>query len=78
MKMIIDTLVVSNKLRVAGSKIGKAENVEILSWDEIERWKPKRIEYSFIYVDANLNMNEVLMKLQSKKVKIINSIWRRY
>ena len=78
MKMIIDTLVVSNKLRVAGSKIGKAENVEILSWDEIERWKPKRIEYSFIYVDANLNMNEVLMKLQSKGVKIINSIWRRY
>lgn len=76
--MIIDTLIVSNKLRVAGSKIGKAENVEILSWGEIERWEPKRTEYSFIYVDANLNMNEVLMKLQSKKVKIINSIWRRY
>lgn len=76
--MIIDTLIVSNKLRVAGSKIGKAENVEILSWDEIERWEPKSTEYGFIYVDANLNMNEVLMKLQSKKVKIINSIWRRY
>lgn len=76
--MIIDTLIVSNKLRVAGSKIGKAENVEILSWDEIERWEPKSTEYSFIYVDANLNMNEVLMKIQSKKVKIINSIWRRY
>lgn len=76
--MIIDTLIVSNKLRVAGSKIGKAENVEILSWDEIERWEPKSTEYNFIYVDANLNMNEVLMKIQSKKVKIINSIWRRY
>ena len=78
MKMIIDTLIVSNKLRVADSKIGKADNVEILSWDEIERWEPKRIDYSFIYVDENLNMNEVLMKIQSKGVKIINSIWRRY
>ena len=76
--MIIDTLIVSNKLRVADSKIGKADNVEILSWDEIERWEPKRIDYSFIYVDENLNMNEVLMKIQSKGVKIINSIWRRY
>ena len=76
--MIIDTLIVSNKLRVADSKIGKADNVEILLWDEIERWEPKRIDYSFIYVDENLNMNEVLMKIQSKGVKIINSIWRRY
>ena len=78
MKMIIDTLIVSNKLRVADSKIGKADNVEILPWDEIERWKPKRIDYSFIYVDENLNMNEVLMKIQSKGVKIINSILKRY
>ena len=78
MKMIIDTLIVSNKLRVAGSKIGKAENVEVLSWNEIERWKPKRTDYSFIYIDTNLDMNEVLMKIQSKGVKIINSVWRRY
>ena len=76
--MIIDTLIVSNKLRVADSKIGKADNVEILPWDEIEKKKTKRIDYSFIYVDENLNMNEVLMKIQSKGVKIINSIWRRY
>ena len=40
--MIIDTLIVSNKLRVADSKIGKADNVEILPWDEIERWKTFR------------------------------------
>ena len=76
--MIIDTLIVSNKLRVAGSKVGKAENVEVLSWDEIERWKPKRTDYNFIYIDTNLDMNEVLMKIQRKGVKIIDSIWRRY
>ena len=53
-------------------------NVRVLAYEELDTWKAKEIDYKIIYIEDTLNMNEVLMKLQSKGVKVVNAQWKRY
>ena len=79
MKMIIDTLVICHKWGQNVIKgMAQVGNVRVLAYEELDTWKAKEIDYKIIYIEDTLNMNEVLMKLQSKGVKVVNAQWKRY
>lgn len=77
--MIIDTLIVCPKWGQNATKdIDQVGNVRVLAYEELDTWKAQEIDYKIIYIEDTLTMNEVLMKLQGKGVKVVNAKWKRY
>ena len=74
--MKIDTLVIVDNIKQE-YKINIAD-AEIFSWSNAEQWQPKEKEYKTIYIDSNLNIDEVLTKVQNKGVKVVAAAWRKF
>lgn len=77
--MIIDTLIVSNRwAQKASNGIAQVGNVRVLAYEDLDRFEIIETEYKIIYVADTLNMNEIMLKLQSKGIKVTKAQWKRY
>lgn len=77
--MTIDTLIICHRwAKKVNNGFAQVGNVRVVAYEDLDRFEIIETEYKIIYVEDTLKMNEIMLKLQSKGIKVTKAQWKRY